>query len=99
MAGNTGEEPRKKGVPKKPKEDRISRDIDTPQMQVNMDLAKWRSLGNLKEAISAENQRHRMIGMTGYYREEIKGGSGESTHLMIQMKHFLPCLKILRQYL
>lgn len=42
------------GDPKRPKEDRISGDVGSPQMQVGMDLAKWRSLGNLVEAISTK---------------------------------------------
>lgn len=66
--------------PKKPREDRNSRDVSPPQMQVDMDLIKWRSVGNLVEAISAKNQRDRVVKIADYYREGIKGGSGGSTH-------------------
>lgn len=77
--------------PKKPKEDRISRDDDTPQAKVDMDSAKWRSLGNLVEVISAKHQRDGVVGISHCYREAIKGGRGGSAYLMVQMKHFLPC--------
>ena len=50
-------------VPEKLKEDRISGDINTPQMQVDMDLAKWRSLGNLVETTSANIRRMEWFGL------------------------------------
>lgn len=40
-------------VTKKLKEGRISGDVNTPQMRVDADLAKRRSLGNLVETTSA----------------------------------------------
>lgn len=75
-AGNAGRQPRI-GYPKKPKGDRISRDGDSPQMQVGTDLAKWRSLGNLVEVISTKNQRDGAFGIAGCYREGIKGKMGD----------------------
>lgn len=83
------EENQEIGYPKEPKEDRISGDVYSPQMQVGMVLIKWRSLGNSVEAILTKNQRDGVFGIADCYKEGIKGGSGGSTHLIIQTKHFL----------
>ena len=59
-------------------------------------FGKMEVTGEFNEAISAKNQRDGDVGIADCCREGIKGGSGRSPTI-IQIKNFLPCLKILRQ--